>query len=216
MKYRRNKVKREHSIIHGALAWLEELTQHPEVTDVIPGVIEANRSPERGIVYKYETQTGCKLLLKSNGSIQEAFVVTKNPAWVKAWVEEHFPSSASEAKEPNEREVREESSQGRTKAKAPPQVTGRQTRGEALGLGSAAISRKQQDPKQRGPKRKPRVADPSVKRLAHESASSWAPGRDQWAAGEMDAPSLGEKINPQVRRALRQLQRELGKTKKKR
>ncbi|CAA7601169.1 Protein of unknown function DUF2103, metal-binding [Acididesulfobacillus acetoxydans] len=90
MKYRRNKVKREHGIIQDALAWLEELSQYPEVSDIIPGVIEISRSPERGVVYKYQTQTGCKLLLKSNGSIQEAFVVTKNPAWVRDWVEKRW------------------------------------------------------------------------------------------------------------------------------
>lgn len=101
MKYRRNKVKREHGIIKDALNWLEELTQNPEVTDVIPGVIEVSRSPERGIIYKYETKTGCKLLLKSNGSIQEAFVVTKNPEWVKLWVEERFPSDVKRSDKQN-------------------------------------------------------------------------------------------------------------------
>lgn len=93
MKYRRNKVKREHGIIQDALEWLEELGKNPEVSDIIPGVIEISRSPERGLVYKYETATGCKLLLKSNGTIQEAFVVTKNPEWVRTWVENRFPVS---------------------------------------------------------------------------------------------------------------------------
>ena len=91
MKYRRNKVKREHGIIQNGLPWLESLGLLPEVTDIIPGVIDVSRSSERGIVYKYATQTGCKLLLKSNGSIQEAFVVTKNPACVQEWVEKEFP-----------------------------------------------------------------------------------------------------------------------------
>jgi hypothetical protein len=92
MKYRRHKVKREHGIIKNGLDWLEDLGGNPEVTDIIPGVIEISRSPERGIIYKYETTTGCKLLLKSNGSIQEVFVVTKEPQWVRKWVEDHFPS----------------------------------------------------------------------------------------------------------------------------
>ncbi|MDR3602737.1 MAG: DUF2103 domain-containing protein [Desulfosporosinus sp.] len=91
MKYRRNKVKREHGIIQNALLWLENLGRLSEVTDIIPGVIDVSHSSERGIVYKYETQTGCKLLLKSNGSIQEVFVVTKNPACVQEWVEKEFP-----------------------------------------------------------------------------------------------------------------------------
>jgi len=91
MKHRRNKVKREHGIIQNALHWLESLSRLAEVTDIIPGVIDVNRSSERGIVYKYETQTGCKLLLKSNGSIQEAFVVTKYPERVQEWVNKEFP-----------------------------------------------------------------------------------------------------------------------------
>ncbi|AFQ44572.1 DUF2103 domain-containing protein [Desulfosporosinus meridiei] len=93
MKHRRNKVKREHGIIQNALEWLENLSLLVEVTDIIPGVIDVNRSSERGIVYKYETQTGCKLLLKSSGSIQEAFVVTKYPQRIKEWVNKEFPSS---------------------------------------------------------------------------------------------------------------------------
>ena len=91
MKYRRNKVKREHGIIQNALLWLENLGRLSEVTDIIPGVIDVSHSSERGIVYKYVTQTGCKLLLKSNGSIQEVFVVTKTPARVQEWVEKEFP-----------------------------------------------------------------------------------------------------------------------------
>lgn len=99
MKYRRNKVKREHGIIQDALGWLEELSENPEVTDIIPGVIQVSRSPERGIVYKYETRTGCKILLKSNGSIQEAFVVTQNPEFVQGWVKNHFPASEKTTEE---------------------------------------------------------------------------------------------------------------------
>jgi hypothetical protein len=89
MKFRRNKVKREHGILEKALEWLEELSKIPEVTDIIPGVIDVAHSPERGIVYKYETATGCKILLKSGGSIQEAFIVTKKPEIVKKWIEDH-------------------------------------------------------------------------------------------------------------------------------
>lgn len=94
MKYRRNKVKREHSIIQNALPWLENLGTLPQVTDIIPGVIDVSHSSERGIVYKYETQTGCKLLLKSNGSIQEVFVVTKDPFYVQEWVKKEFPPNS--------------------------------------------------------------------------------------------------------------------------
>ena len=91
MKYRRNKVKREHGIIQNALLWLESLSRLSEVIDIIPGVIDVTHSSERGVVFKYETQTGCKLLLKSNGSIQEVFVVTKDPTRVQEWVKQEFP-----------------------------------------------------------------------------------------------------------------------------
>lgn len=97
MKYRRNKVKREHGIIQNALLWLENLGRLSEVTDIIPGVIDVSHSSERGIVYKYETQTGCKLLLKSNGSIQEVFVVTKEPTRVQEWVQQEFPPDSPPA-----------------------------------------------------------------------------------------------------------------------
>lgn len=100
MKYRRNKVKREHGIIQNALHWLENLSRLSEVTDIIPGVIDVSHSSERGIVYKYQTQTGCKLLLKSNGSIQEVFVVTKSPACVEKWIRDQFPSDLSSIDSP--------------------------------------------------------------------------------------------------------------------
>ena len=119
MKYRRHKVKREHGIIQDALEWLEELSRHSEVSDVIPGVIEVSRSPERSIVYKYETRTGCKLLLKSNGSVQEAFVVTKNPDWVRQWVEAHFPSSVARKPKETASEVQPKSKQETGKPERP-------------------------------------------------------------------------------------------------
>ncbi|WP_434512622.1 DUF2103 domain-containing protein [Desulfitobacterium sp. AusDCA] len=124
MKYRRNKVKREHGIIHDALTWLEELGQCADVSDIIPGVIEVSRSPEKGIVYKYQTQTGCKLLIKSNGSIQEAFVVTKNPDSVKKWVEHRFPVLVKSEQQhprrenPNELNVKEKAKKKGTSKKS--------------------------------------------------------------------------------------------------
>ncbi|NLP43806.1 MAG: hypothetical protein GX351_04175 [Peptococcaceae bacterium] len=86
MKFRRKKIKREHTIIDGALDWLEELSKLKQVKDIIPGVIDVTNSKERGITYQYETTTGCKLLLKNGGSIQEAFIVTEDPQAVQLWV----------------------------------------------------------------------------------------------------------------------------------
>lgn len=101
VKYRRNKVKREHGIIQNALLWLESLSRLSEVIDIIPGVIDVTHSSERGVVFKYETQTGCKLLLKSNGSIQEVFVVTKDPTRVQKWVKQEFPPQTSAIEKSN-------------------------------------------------------------------------------------------------------------------
>ncbi|NLI91806.1 MAG: hypothetical protein GX434_06235 [Peptococcaceae bacterium] len=86
MKFRQNKIKREHSIINGGLDWLEELSKKREVTDIIPGVIDITNSRERGIFYQYETPTGCKLFMKNGGAIQEVFVVTQKPEVVQAWI----------------------------------------------------------------------------------------------------------------------------------
>lgn len=86
MKFRHRKIKREHSIIQGGLDWLEDLSKKREVIDIIPGVIDITHSKERGIAYQYETPTGCKLLMKKGGAIQEVFVVTQKPEVVQAWV----------------------------------------------------------------------------------------------------------------------------------
>lgn len=86
MKFRHKKIKKEHSIIDGVLDWLEDLGKLREVTDIIPGVIDVTHSKERGVFYQYDTPTGCKLLAKNGGSIQEIFVVTPNTQVVKTWV----------------------------------------------------------------------------------------------------------------------------------
>ena len=86
MKFRHKKIKREHSIIDGALDWLEDLSKNREVTDIIPGVIDITHTKERGAFFQYETTSGCKLLVKNSGAIQEVFVVTPNPQHVQDWV----------------------------------------------------------------------------------------------------------------------------------
>ncbi|NLO98473.1 MAG: hypothetical protein GX091_10490 [Peptococcaceae bacterium] len=85
MKYRHKKIKREHSIIKGALDWLEDLSRNRDVTDIIPGVIDVTHSKEKGVFFQYETSSGCKLLVKNGGSIQEVFVVTSKPQTVREW-----------------------------------------------------------------------------------------------------------------------------------
>jgi hypothetical protein len=86
MKYRRNKIKREHSMIKGTVDWLEDLASCPEISDIIPGVISRRRTSGQGITFQYETTTGCKILIKNGRCIQEVFVVTSEPQAVKDWI----------------------------------------------------------------------------------------------------------------------------------
>lgn len=186
MKYRRNKVKREHGIIQDALGWLEELSQNPEVTDIIPGVIQVSRSPERGIVYKYETQTGCKILLKSNGSIQEAFVVTQNPEFVQGWVKNHFPASDKTTEEvsnpiKNIKKQRPEN-QNSQKLNSPP--------------------RKPQNRKFKGKKKALNTLSKHDRRL-----------ESKYLNLDINSPNVGQRINSQTRQALREFQKELNSAK---
>ena len=184
MKHRRHKVKREHSIVKDALLWLEELSKHPAVTDIIPGVIEVSRSPERGVVYKYQTATGCKLLLKSNGTIQEAFVVTKDPAAVRDWVAQRFPS-ASAPHDQNEAKDRKNPASALNARGVPSKHAGKK----------AESAVRPRETARRGPGR-------------GESRKDLAP--TYWRAmGDLDNPSLGERLDLPARRALQRLQRHL-------
>lgn len=189
MKHRRNKVKREHGIIQDALTWLEELSRNSEVTDIIPGVIEVSRSPERGIVYKYETQTGCKILLKSNGSIQEAFVVTKSPDLVRRWVENRFPQVLD--KESHEKVVK------RNVIKSPKET-------QTQGLSQSQTQYLQGSVKPGSQTRK----------RPHKLGSKKTPSQEELersylGTGNDDSPSLGQRINPSTLKALRALQKNL-------
>ncbi|MHB1404097.1 MAG: DUF2103 domain-containing protein [Desulfitobacteriaceae bacterium] len=206
MKYRKNKVKREHGIIEDALLWLEELGRQPEVTDIIPGVIEVSRSPERGMVYKYETHTGCKLLLKSNGSVQETFVVTKNPAAVREWVESNFP--------PGPKDPRPDA--GTRARKTSESRPGTEGKSAAVGAKGFATDKKiAKASKESGGKSR------SQKKSGSHN-SSWnlddkhnLPVTDYGLTlGDLDSPNLGEMLKPTIRQKLRALQKNLPSKKK--
>lgn len=192
MKYRRNKVKREHGIIQDALTWLEELSRSPEVTDIIPGVIEVSRSPERGIVYKYETQTGCKILLKSNGSIQEAFVVTKNADFVRQWVENRFsPVLDKQLNETIEKQSEVKPNklvQTKIKRDSP----------------SYKSDKKNVTP---SAKANPRTHSKSTSRTSFRSERRFK--EKDLDLGDPNLPNLGQRINAKTQQALRALQKDL-------
>ncbi|WP_457753558.1 DUF2103 domain-containing protein [Thermococcus sp.] len=72
---RKSKVKLEHHLLKGILPALEEIAEIEEVKKVIPGRIYASDSRGFEIKVVRETLTGLKLLAKSDGSVQEIFLV---------------------------------------------------------------------------------------------------------------------------------------------
>ncbi|WP_457741991.1 DUF2103 domain-containing protein [Thermococcus sp.] len=78
-KHFRKGVKREHHFLKGLEKPLEEIASIPGVKKVIPGRIYASDSRGFEIKVTRETQTGLKLVAKSNGSVQEVFLVVDKP-----------------------------------------------------------------------------------------------------------------------------------------
>ena len=203
MKFRHRKVKREHGIIKDALGWLEELGCLPEVSDIIPGVIEVSRSPERGIVYKYPTKTGCKLLLKSNGSIQEAFVVTKNPQVVQQWIESRFGQAGANQSDPmpvDQELTRQPDHTDPTRKVSDGQRSPSRTAKTTGVAAKKAVDR----PKKWGDiaARQERSSKPRRDDVGGAAWERWT----ELAAGDLEAPSLGDILSKNVRRELRKLQ----------
>ena len=173
-------MKREHGIIQNALLWLESLGRLSEVTDIIPGVIDVSHSSERGIVYKYETQTGCKLLLKSNGSIQEVFVVTKNPVCVQEWVKKEFPSDSPQLVS----QILSESNS--------PLISGKKL---------------PNNPPKSKPRQEKRT---STRGLSHsKKRSNKNVNRPSYSYGEQDSPNLADRLDLATLKALRHLKKSL-------
>jgi len=92
MKHRKNKIKRQHSIIKGLRKFLEkEIADCDFVSGIIPGEIKVGNSTGENlkIRYQYETQSGAKLIAVSGNSVQEIFVVTSEPEKLKEIIESH-------------------------------------------------------------------------------------------------------------------------------
>ncbi len=86
-RYRINKIKRMHSIIHGLLPVLEAIAQNLAISAIIPGRINGDKRPgDRQITLQYYTDSGLKLLARSTSSVQEVFIVTGQPAEVHTWL----------------------------------------------------------------------------------------------------------------------------------
>lgn len=195
MKYRHNKIKREHGIIENALEWLQELSVNPEVSDIIPGVIDVTHSPEKGIVYKYETATGCKLLLKSNGSVQEVFVVTKSSDVVKEWVQRYNSQLALT-------EIQEE----KKLLDGHEELSKKKTSGKSKNKKRKSLSAKEKKPLKHtdfiGIKKNYELVEIN-KNMRDSFVDSLA------SMADLEDPKLGDKINPSTRQALKHLKQNL-------
>ncbi|AEC52355.1 hypothetical protein PNA2_1439 [Pyrococcus sp. NA2] len=74
-KHLKNGVKREHHFLKGLERPLEKIAKIQGVKKVIPGRIYASDSRGFEIKVTRETKTGLKLIAKSDGSVQEIFLV---------------------------------------------------------------------------------------------------------------------------------------------
>ena len=74
-KHFKKGVKREHHFLKGLEKPLEEIAKIPEVKKVIPGRIYPSDSRGFEIKVSRETLTGLKLIAKSEGSVQDVFLV---------------------------------------------------------------------------------------------------------------------------------------------
>jgi len=83
----RRGVKREHHFLKGLERPLEEIAAIPGVKKVIPGRIYASDSRGFEIKVTRETQTGLKLVAKSDGSVQEVFLVVDKTDRKRVWKE---------------------------------------------------------------------------------------------------------------------------------
>ncbi|MDI3475162.1 MAG: hypothetical protein PWQ79_37 [Thermococcaceae archaeon] len=84
-KHFKRGVKREHHFLKGLEKPLEEIARIPGVKKVIPGRIYASDSRGFEIKVTRETQTGLKLVAKSDGSVQEVFLVVDKADRERVW-----------------------------------------------------------------------------------------------------------------------------------
>jgi hypothetical protein len=94
MKHRKNKIKRQHSIIKGLKKFLERnVSSLDSVEGIIPGRIKVGKKPGENLIvsYQYSTVSGAKLIARSGTSVQEVFVITNDADKLKEVIEENYP-----------------------------------------------------------------------------------------------------------------------------
>jgi hypothetical protein len=76
-RYRKRKIKREHTIIHGLLPILERVAEWDEVKTITPGRISRTSKAVSGITLRRSASpAGVKLIAHGNGVVQEVFLTT--------------------------------------------------------------------------------------------------------------------------------------------
>ena len=80
MKHRKNRVKREHSVLGRLAAALNEIGQSGLAEGILPGPIrKIPPYPDRPILrFQYATATGGKYLGYGPGAVQEVFIVCRD------------------------------------------------------------------------------------------------------------------------------------------
>jgi len=86
-KHFKKGVKREHHFLKGLEKPLERIAAIPGVKKVIPGRIYASDCRGFEIKVSRETQTGLKLVAKSNGSVQDVFLMVDKADRERVWRE---------------------------------------------------------------------------------------------------------------------------------
>lgn len=78
MKKRKNKVKREHTVLKEIIHILEKITLVPGVASIIPGRIKPIKGnhPAPYLSLTVSTESGYKCIAKSSRAVQEIFIVT--------------------------------------------------------------------------------------------------------------------------------------------
>ncbi len=86
-KHFRKGVKREHHFLKGLEKPLVRIAAIPGVKKVIPGRIYASDCRGFEIKVSRETKTGLKLVAKSDGSVQDVFLVVDRENRKRVWEE---------------------------------------------------------------------------------------------------------------------------------
>ena len=95
---RSSKIKYQHDMIPGLRKFLEEEIEPLDyVESIFPGEIRRTKggSSRFKLRFRYATGTGAKLLAYGPATVQEVFVVTKEPQRLKAFLERRWSAKGS-------------------------------------------------------------------------------------------------------------------------